>query len=131
MKNDSSTCVFDLVTTAIYGTLKAQKHAKSREIARSLGIKTPIVRAAMLVLEAEKKVYRTGVSRGVRWWLKPTNITELVVDQIAAVESAKSIEIALALNLPRYEIRTELRKLKASGIVYRTGAQKGTRWWLG
>ena len=58
-------------------------------------------------------------------------ITELLVDLLATMESAKSKELAARLNVPLIEVRTELLELEKLGIVYRTGQTRGTRWWLG
>ena len=58
-------------------------------------------------------------------------ITELLVDLLASLESAKSKELALRLEVPMVEVRAELLELEKLGIVYRTGQTRGTRWWLG
>ncbi len=64
---------------------------------------------------------------------KPTTpgITELLVDMLATMESAKSKELAARLDVPMIDIRSELLELEKLGIVYRTGQTRGTRWWLG
>jgi hypothetical protein len=60
-----------------------------------------------------------------------STLTELLVDLLAKRESAKSKEIASALDVPMVDVRSELLQLEKLGIVYRTGQTRGTRWWLG
>ena len=64
---------------------------------------------------------------------RPTipGITELLVDLLASLESAKSKELAMRLEVPMVDVRAELLELEKLGIVYRTGQTRGTRWWLG
>ncbi len=42
---------------------------KSRDLAEALGMKYEDVRDALIMLEQAGIVYRTGKTRGTRWWL--------------------------------------------------------------
>lgn len=60
-----------------------------------------------------------------------SNLTERIIDHLASVQSAKSIEIARAIGVPMIDVRAELIALEKIGIVVRTGQTRGTQWWLG
>jgi len=60
-----------------------------------------------------------------------SDLTEVLVDFLAEMESAKSKELADRLGVSLMEVRQELLELEKLGIVYRTGHTRGTRWWLG
>lgn len=60
-----------------------------------------------------------------------TDLTEAVVDALAALSGAKSKELAQRVGAPVLDVRQELLELEKLGIVYRTGQTRGTRWWLG
>lgn len=59
------------------------------------------------------------------------SLTERLVDALAAVECAKSKDLARDLGESMATIRTELLELEEMGVVVRTGRTRGTRWWLG
>ena len=58
-------------------------------------------------------------------------LTEKLVDLLAEMKSAKSSELAGRLDVDKRAVRNELIALEKLGIVYRTGATRGTRWHLG
>jgi hypothetical protein len=58
-------------------------------------------------------------------------LTERLVDMLAELKSAKSSELAERLLIEKLLVRNELIVLEKLGIVYRTGATRGTRWHLG
>ena len=58
-------------------------------------------------------------------------LTEKIVDLLAELKSAKSSELAKRLSEDKLAVRNELISLEQLGIVYRTGATRGTRWHLG
>jgi len=59
------------------------------------------------------------------------SLTEILVDELAQVQCAKSRDLARRLNLPMAAVRNELLELEEMGVVVRTGKTRGTRWWLG
>jgi predicted ArsR family transcriptional regulator len=56
---------------------------------------------------------------------------EHLVNTLAECEPATSQALADKLQLPVLVVRSQLVKLEAYGIVYRTGQTRGTLWWLG
>lgn len=84
----------------------------------------------MEVRALAKPKYETRMREGQ---VRPSipGITELLVDLLATLESAKSKELAMRLEVPMVDVRSELLELEKLGIVYRTGQTRGTRWWLG
>lgn len=57
------------LTEALVDTLAEMESAKSRELADRLGLSSVEVRNELLDLEKLGIVYRTGKTRGTRWWL--------------------------------------------------------------
>ncbi|MFT4625122.1 MAG: putative Zn finger protein [Myxococcota bacterium] len=58
-------------------------------------------------------------------------LTERLVDLLAELSSAKSSELADRMAVDKLIVRNELIALEKLGIVFRTGATRGTRWHLG
>jgi hypothetical protein len=62
----------------------------------------------------------------------PAELSERLVDLIASAdEGVKARDLALQLGVDMAVVRRELKDLEAMGVVARTGATRGTRWWLG
>ncbi len=59
------------------------------------------------------------------------DLTEQLVNLLAEITSAKSSALAERLGVDKLLVRNELIALEQLGIVYRTGATRGTRWHLG
>lgn len=57
------------LTEALVDHLAQVECAKSKELADALGTTIPVVRAELIELEKLGVVYRTGQTRGTRWWL--------------------------------------------------------------
>lgn len=57
------------LTEQIVNLLATQECARSRELAKSLNATPQEIRAELLELEKQGVVYRTGQTRGTRWWL--------------------------------------------------------------
>lgn len=61
-------------------------------------------------------------------------LAAVLVDEILAMEAeggARGPELARRLNTSLSRIRAELNQLESLGCIYRTGAKRGTRWWVG
>ena len=58
-------------------------------------------------------------------------LTELLVNMLAKNAGIKSSDLADVLGHDKMTVRNELIELEKLGIVYRTGATRGTRWHLG
>jgi len=58
-------------------------------------------------------------------------ITELLVNMLAKHGGIKSSDLADVIGQDKMVVRNELIELEKLGIVYRTGATRGTRWHLG
>lgn len=75
------------------------------------------------------------VSASTRLTAQPTDaradITELLVNLLAETQPVSSTKLSKLLGAERLTIRNELLELEKLGIVYRTGATRGTRWHLG
>ena len=75
------------------------------------------------------------VSASTRLTAQPTeeraDITELLVNLLAEMQPVSSTKLSKLLGAERLTIRNELLELEKLGIVYRTGATRGTRWHLG
>ena len=75
------------------------------------------------------------VSASTRLTAQPTedraDITELLVNLLAEMQPVSSTKLSKVLGTERLTIRNELLELEKLGIVYRTGATRGTRWHLG
>ncbi len=57
------------LTEALVDQLAQLECAKSKELADALGTTIPVVRTELIELEKLGVVYRTGQTRGTRWWL--------------------------------------------------------------
>jgi DNA-binding GntR family transcriptional regulator len=60
--------------------------------------------------------------------------TVQIVEAVVAMEpegGARGPELARRLDASLGRVRAELNQLESLGIVYRTGAKRGTRWWVG
>jgi uncharacterized Zn finger protein len=58
-------------------------------------------------------------------------LTELLVNMLAKNGGIKSSDLAEVIGQDKMVVRNELIELEKLGIVYRTGATRGTRWHLG
>ena len=58
-------------------------------------------------------------------------LTELLVNMLAKQAGIKSSDLADVIGHDKMVVRNELIELEKLGIVYRTGATRGTRWHLG
>ena len=58
-------------------------------------------------------------------------LTELLVNMLAKNAGIKSSDLADVLGHDKMTVGNELIELEKLGIVYRTGATRGTRWHLG
>ena len=62
------------------------------------------------------------------------SLTERVVNAVAAQEETPrgctSTILAKELEVGRWKVLQVLQQMEAMGCVYRTGAKRGTRWWL-
>jgi len=56
---------------------------------------------------------------------------ELVVNTVAGTEGISGAEVARRLKLSQDKVRAVLREAEALGCVYKTGAKRSTKWWLG
>ena len=54
----------------VINLLANRECSRSRDIARELDEPPEAIRAELLELEAQGLVYRTGQTRGTRWWLQ-------------------------------------------------------------
>lgn len=62
------------------------------------------------------------------------DLAEVLVDAILAMEAeggARGPELARRLKASLSRVRAELNQLESLGCIYRTGAKRGTRWWVG
>jgi uncharacterized Zn finger protein len=102
-----------------------RRHNRSSALA-ALASEDPVMEVRAMV----KPKFETRMREGE---VRPSvpGITELLVDLLATLESAKSKELAMRLEVPMVDVRSELLELEKLGIVYRTGQTRGTRWWLG
>jgi len=102
-----------------------RRHNRSSALA-GLASEDPVMEARAMATSPPRRHSQTSSGR-------PTTpgITELLVDLLATMESAKSKELAARLDVPMIDVRAELLELEKLGIVYRTGQTRGTRWWLG
>ena len=57
------------VVEKIVASLAMKSERKSRDISKEIGVDYEVVRAHLIELEARGVVYRTGRTRGTRWWL--------------------------------------------------------------
>jgi uncharacterized Zn finger protein len=57
------------LTRRVVNLLANRECAKSRELAKELEVSPQEIRAELLSLEKQGLVYRTGQTRGTRWWL--------------------------------------------------------------
>ncbi|TVQ87266.1 MAG: hypothetical protein EA397_18280 [Deltaproteobacteria bacterium] len=57
------------VVEQIVSALAQSNEQKSREIAEAIGVDYDVVRAHLIELEQRGITYRTGRTRGTRWWL--------------------------------------------------------------
>jgi len=57
------------LTERLVDLLATQENMKSKELASALGVPVLEVRGELLELEKLGIVYRTGQTRGTRWWL--------------------------------------------------------------
>lgn len=58
----------------------------------------------------------------------------MLVDAIFEMEAeggARGPELARRLKVSLSRVRAELNTLESLGCIYRTGAKRGTRWWVG
>lgn len=67
--NGAATAATGTLTERLVDELARVESAKSKELARSLGAEMLDVRNELLELEKMGIVYRTGQTRGTRWWL--------------------------------------------------------------
>jgi Mn-dependent DtxR family transcriptional regulator len=61
-------------------------------------------------------------------------IADVLVEAIIAMEpegGARGPELARRLKVSLSRVRAELNTLESLGCIYRTGAKRGTRWWVG
>ncbi|MEZ4319670.1 MAG: hypothetical protein R3F61_19295 [Myxococcota bacterium] len=62
------------------------------------------------------------------------DLTEVIVEAILGMEpegGARGPELARRLKVSLSRVRAELNTLESLGCIYRTGAKRGTRWWVG
>jgi predicted ArsR family transcriptional regulator len=57
------------LTQRIVEILSTMESAKSKDVADELGVDPNRVRQELIALEELGVVYRTGKTRGTRWWL--------------------------------------------------------------
>ncbi len=65
---------------------------------------------------------------------KKPEFTDRLVDAIAEMRAeggARGPELARRIGVSINLVRAELNELETLGCIYRTGAKRGTRWWVG
>lgn len=59
----------EAVVQKIIESLSAKSEQKARDLAKEIDVEYKLVRNHLVQLESHGIVYRTGRTRGTRWWL--------------------------------------------------------------